>query len=261
MYYVGLDVHRKSIAFCIKRADGAIEREGNLAARGPDLSDWARGLPQPWSGAMEATLFSDWVYDHLQEYVASLQMGHPARMRAIATAKKKTESAAIRKATSLRATASVARLRWPRCNSLSRSCVNSGFHRGARCAASSSAVCRCALRCFEIGPRICLPADSRIALHKPQKLIAREIFPSRSTGPTSNTQVNARTGPTPENCSSARPTRSAISGCCSSPSSSRRSMLCRVSCCSRLKRNRLSADFGISPLCGKLFLNYGGAAG
>lgn len=91
MYYVGLDVHRKSIAFCIKRADGVIEREGTLAARRADLSAWARSLPQPWSGAMEATLFSDWVYDHLREHAANLQMGHPARMRAIATAKKKTD--------------------------------------------------------------------------------------------------------------------------------------------------------------------------
>ena len=50
---------------------------------------------------------------------------------------------------------------------------------------------------LEIGPRVCLPADSRKALHKPQKLIARERWPSRSTGPTSSAQVSPSTGPTP----------------------------------------------------------------
>ena len=91
MYYVGLDVHKKSIAYCVKQGDGVILREGNVAARREDLSRWAAELPQPWRGAMEATLFSDWVYDHLNPLAASLQMGHPARMRAIATSKKKND--------------------------------------------------------------------------------------------------------------------------------------------------------------------------
>ena len=91
MYYVGLDVHKKSIAYCVKQADGVIVREGQVAARRADLSEWARQLPQPWTGAMEATLFSDWVFDHLAPLAESLEMGHPARMRAIATAKKKSD--------------------------------------------------------------------------------------------------------------------------------------------------------------------------
>jgi transposase len=40
---------------------------------------------------MEATLFSDWVHDHLAPFAVALKMGHPARMRAIATSKKKTD--------------------------------------------------------------------------------------------------------------------------------------------------------------------------
>lgn len=31
-YYVGLDVHRKSISFCLKRADGTMMKEGRMAA-------------------------------------------------------------------------------------------------------------------------------------------------------------------------------------------------------------------------------------
>ena len=91
MYYVGLDVHKKSIAYCVKQADGVIIREGTVAARRADLSEWARQLPRPWTGAMEATLFSDWVYEHLAPLAESLHMGHPARMRAIATGKKKSD--------------------------------------------------------------------------------------------------------------------------------------------------------------------------
>jgi hypothetical protein len=70
MHYVGLDVHKKSIAYCVKQADGVIVREGTVAARREDLGSWAAALPQPWTGAMEATLFSDWVYDHLDSFAS-----------------------------------------------------------------------------------------------------------------------------------------------------------------------------------------------
>jgi transposase len=66
-------------------------REGTAAARREDLRAWAAGLPQPWTGAMGATLFSDWVYDRLTPFAAALKMGHPARMWAVATSKKKTD--------------------------------------------------------------------------------------------------------------------------------------------------------------------------
>src|SRR6202040_1696893 len=62
-------------------------------------------------------------------------------------------STANRYATSLRATASVARLRLPRFTSRAWSSANCLFHRGASFAASISTVCKCRLRCFDIGPR------------------------------------------------------------------------------------------------------------
>jgi transposase len=91
MYYVGLDVHKKSIAYCVKEADGKIVREGTVRATRAALTEWARSLPQPWCGAMEATLFSDWVYEHLRPHAMDLVMGHPARMKAIAAGKKKND--------------------------------------------------------------------------------------------------------------------------------------------------------------------------
>ena len=91
MYYVGLDVHKKSISYCVKQADGVIVQEGSVAARREELSVWAQQLPQPWAGAMEATLFSHWIYDHLAPWAADLRMGHPLRMRAIGASKQKTD--------------------------------------------------------------------------------------------------------------------------------------------------------------------------
>ena len=91
MHYVGLDVHRKSISYCVKLGDGTVVREGAVAARREELDRWAATLPRPWTGALEATIFSDWIYDQLQPHAASLRVGHPARMKAIVAGKKKSD--------------------------------------------------------------------------------------------------------------------------------------------------------------------------
>jgi hypothetical protein len=36
-------------------------------------------LPQPWSAAMEATMFTGWIYDHLKPHAAALKVAHPVR--------------------------------------------------------------------------------------------------------------------------------------------------------------------------------------
>ena len=48
-------------------------------------------LPQPWSAALEATMFSGWIYDHLKPHAAELKVAHPLTPRAIAAAKKKND--------------------------------------------------------------------------------------------------------------------------------------------------------------------------
>jgi transposase len=48
-------------------------------------------LPQPWSAAMEATMFSGWIYDHLKAHATELKVAHPLMLRAIAAAKKKND--------------------------------------------------------------------------------------------------------------------------------------------------------------------------
>jgi transposase len=92
IHYIGLDVHKKTISYCIKTADGRIVREGKLQATRLALRSWAEGLREPWCGAMEATLFSAWIYDTLKPYAEKLVMGHPARMKAITAGKKKSDT-------------------------------------------------------------------------------------------------------------------------------------------------------------------------
>ena len=91
IHYIGFDVHKKSVSFCVKTASGEIVQEGQLVARREVLRSWAAAQAQPWRGAMEATLFSAWIYDTFKPYAQQLDMGHPARMKAITAGKKKSD--------------------------------------------------------------------------------------------------------------------------------------------------------------------------
>ena len=91
MYFVGLDVHKKTISFCAKNSPGDILQEGRLPARRQALDVWCEQLPQPWTGALEATLFTAWIYDHLRDRAHQLKVAHPARLKAITAAKKKND--------------------------------------------------------------------------------------------------------------------------------------------------------------------------
>jgi hypothetical protein len=56
-----------------------------------ELDCWMETLSQPWSVAMEATIFSGWIYDHLLPHAAQIKVAHPLMLRAIAAAKKKND--------------------------------------------------------------------------------------------------------------------------------------------------------------------------
>ena len=91
MYYIGLDVHKRTISYCVKDGSGLMRSEGTIPATRFDLDCWIKTLPQPWSAAMEATMFSGWIYDHLKPHAAALKVAHPLMLRAIAAAKKKND--------------------------------------------------------------------------------------------------------------------------------------------------------------------------
>jgi len=58
LYYIGLDLHKKSISFCIKAMDGRLIGQGKIVADRQSLGERIQGLPGPWIGAMEATIFT-----------------------------------------------------------------------------------------------------------------------------------------------------------------------------------------------------------
>src|SRR5438094_225763 len=58
MYYIGLDVHKKTISYCVKDASGQVHQEGQIGATRWELDGWMKTLPQPWTVAMEATIFT-----------------------------------------------------------------------------------------------------------------------------------------------------------------------------------------------------------
>lgn len=93
IYYIGLDIHKKVIAYCIKRIDGELVRQGIVAAERKVLRKWLSELPGPWYGAMEATIFTGWVYDFLKPHALELKVAHPAMLKAITAAKKKNDRA------------------------------------------------------------------------------------------------------------------------------------------------------------------------
>jgi transposase len=93
IYYIGLDIHKKTIAYCIKRIDGVLVKQGTVSAERKALQQWQSELPGPWCGAMEATIFTGWVYDFLKPYAIDLKVAHPAMLKAITAAKKKNDRA------------------------------------------------------------------------------------------------------------------------------------------------------------------------
>ena len=100
-HYIGLDVHKKSIQFCAKTADGTIVEEGRIAATRQALQQWVAKRPRPWNAAMEATMFSAWIYDELKPHAAQLKMAHPAMLKAISAAKHSSDPLDARKISDL----------------------------------------------------------------------------------------------------------------------------------------------------------------
>lgn len=91
-YYVGLDIHKKVIAYCVKRVDGSLVEEGKIGASRKALSQWLDAMGRRrWVGGMEATMFTGWVYDFLKGHAEELKVGYPLMLRAIVAGKKKND--------------------------------------------------------------------------------------------------------------------------------------------------------------------------
>ena len=58
MYYIGLDVHKRTISYCVKDGSGVIDAEGTLPATRLDLDRWMKNTSAAWTAAMKATVFT-----------------------------------------------------------------------------------------------------------------------------------------------------------------------------------------------------------
>ena len=92
MHYIGFDIHKKVISFCEKQMDGTIVDQGVIPATRQSLNDWVSKRKAPWIGAMEATLFTGWIYDHLLPHADELKVAHPEMLKAITASKKKNDA-------------------------------------------------------------------------------------------------------------------------------------------------------------------------
>jgi len=97
MHYAGLDIHKKTISYCVRQADGSIVQEGALVAERQALDTWIEQLPQPCMAGMEATMFTGWVYDHLVGHGLQTKVAHSAMLKAIAAGKRKNDQVDARK--------------------------------------------------------------------------------------------------------------------------------------------------------------------
>jgi transposase len=91
MYYIGLDVHKKTISYCVKDAAGCVHQEGRIGSTRGELDAWIATVPQPRTIAMEATIFTGWIYDHLLPHAEAVKVAHPLMLKAIAASKKKND--------------------------------------------------------------------------------------------------------------------------------------------------------------------------
>ena len=86
-----MDVHKKTISYCVKDASAQICQEGKIGGTQHELDYRIKTLPQPQTIAMEATIFTGWIYDHLLPHAEQVKVAPPLMLHAIAAAKKKND--------------------------------------------------------------------------------------------------------------------------------------------------------------------------
>ena len=75
----------------MKDAAGHVHQEAKIGSTRRELDAWIRTLPQPRMMAMEATIFTGWIYDHLLPHSGKVKVAHPVMLRAIAAATEKND--------------------------------------------------------------------------------------------------------------------------------------------------------------------------
>jgi len=60
MYYIGLDVHKKTISFCVKDAAGHVHREGKIGSTRRELDAWITSIRHDQTAARAGARKIEW---------------------------------------------------------------------------------------------------------------------------------------------------------------------------------------------------------
>ena len=90
--FVGLDVHKKQITYCILDRDGVTQREGEIVLTRERLAHFAKDLLRPTDRVVLESTTNCWaVVQHLQQHVPDVVVSNPMATKAIAHSKIKTD--------------------------------------------------------------------------------------------------------------------------------------------------------------------------
>lgn len=91
-YYAGLDLHKSMSVVVVKDQEGHLVQQGRVSNDRVQLQQFFEPCQdQPITIALEATTNYTWMYDTLEQLGYTVQLAHPLKVRAIASARIKTD--------------------------------------------------------------------------------------------------------------------------------------------------------------------------
>lgn len=91
MKYVGIDLHKKTIAICVVNKERKVlERKRFLCVQVKEIAAWFSGLGD-FQFVVEATATYEWLVQLLEPLACEWLLAHPGKMRVIAESTKKTD--------------------------------------------------------------------------------------------------------------------------------------------------------------------------
>jgi transposase len=90
MYYIGIDLHKQDLVMAVEDEHGPVARPRRLDCRDTGAILFAMKRWRPFRAVVEASASYRWLYDLLAPS-GDVVLAHPLRLRAIATARAKTD--------------------------------------------------------------------------------------------------------------------------------------------------------------------------
>ena len=90
MYYIGMDLHKQDLVMAVEDEQGPVGRPRRIACRDTEAIRAAVERWRPFRAVVEASASYRWLYD-LVSRQGEMVLAHPLRLRAIATARAKTD--------------------------------------------------------------------------------------------------------------------------------------------------------------------------